>query len=125
MGFPWKSIKDAGGRIALGSGWPVASLNPGRGMFVALNRMSNPPIPDQHLTMRELIDGYTRDGAYTIFEDERRGALAAGTLADVIILSGDVIAQPPSEPGDLIVDTTIFDGKVVYRRANATSTAAR
>ena len=123
-GFPWKSIKDAGGRIALGSDWPVASLNPGRGMFVALNRIPHPPIPDQTLTMRELIDGYTRDGAYTIFEDERRGMLTAGKLADVVILANDVIAQPPAESGDLVIETTIFDGKVVYRRTPGTGTAA-
>ena len=122
-GFPWKSIKDAGGRLAFGSDWPVASLNPGRGMFVALNRLAHPPIPDQKLTMRELIDAYTRDGAYTIFEDERRGTLTAGKLADVVILATDVLAQPPGVSGDLVIDTTIFDGKVVYRRAPAANTA--
>lgn len=124
-GFPWKSIKDAGGRIALGSDWPVASLNPGRGLFVALNRMPNPPIPDQKLKMAELIDGYTRDGAYTIFEDDRRGTLEAGKLADVVVLATDVISQPPSESGDLIVETTIFDGAVVYRRVPTPKAAAR
>lgn len=124
-GFPWKSITDAGGRLALGSDWPVASLNPGRGMFVAFNRMSNPPIPDQKLTMAELIDGYTRDSAYTIFEDGQRGTLAVGKLADVVILAADVMAQPPSASGDLIVETTIFDGAVVYRRVPTTSAAAR
>jgi hypothetical protein len=76
--LPLEEHKDAGGRTALGSDWPVASLNPGRGMFVALNRLPHPPIPDQKLTMRDLIDEYARDGAYTIFEDERRGTLTAG-----------------------------------------------
>jgi predicted amidohydrolase YtcJ len=124
-GFPWKSIRDAGGRLAFGSDWPVASLNPGRGMFVALHRMPNPPIPDQALTMGEVIDAYTRDGAYTIFEDERRGRLAPGTLADVVVLASDVFARPAESAGDLVVDTTIFDGKVVYRRAPMATDAAR
>lgn len=124
-GFPWKSIRDAGGRLAFGSDWPVASLNPGRGMFVALHRMPNPPIPDQALTMGEVIDAYTRDGAYTIYEDERRGTIAPGRLADVVVLASDVFAQPEESAGDLVVDTTIFDGTVVYRRAAATTDASR
>ncbi|WP_082601939.1 amidohydrolase [Phenylobacterium sp. Root700] len=115
-GFPWKSIKDAGGRLALGSDWPVVSLNPGYAMSVALNRLENKPIPDQKLTLTEILDGYTRDGAYTIFEDKRLGSLEVGKLADVVILADDIFAKPPSSGADLVVDQTIFDGQVVYRR---------
>ncbi len=115
-GFPWKSIKDAGGRLAFGSDWPVASLNAGRAMSVALNRRLNPPVPDQRLTVAELIDGYTRDSAYTIFKDKELGSLEPGKLADVVVLADDIFANPPTSGADLVVDETVFDGKVVYAR---------
>jgi predicted amidohydrolase YtcJ len=115
-GFPWTSIKQAGGRLAFGSDWPVASLNPGRGMAVALNRLLHPPIPDQRLTMPEILDAYTRDGAYTIFEEARLGTLEAGKLADIVVLRGDVVGHPPTAALDLTVAATVFNGRVVYRR---------
>ena len=116
-GFPWKSIKSAGGRLAFGSDWPVASLNPGRGMFVALNRLLHAPIPEQRLGMTEILDAYTRDGAYTIFEDARLGSLEAGKLADIVVLGDDVVTKPLGESRDLAVAATVFNGRVVYRRA--------
>jgi predicted amidohydrolase YtcJ len=115
-GFPWTSIKAAGGRLAFGSDWPVASLNPGRGMAVALNRLAHPPIPDQRLSMPEILDAYTRDGAYTIFEDGRLGTLEVGKLADIVVLAGDVVMTPPAASQDLAVAATVFNGRVVYRR---------
>jgi len=113
-GFPWKSFRDAGVHIAFGSDWPVASLNTGRSMTVARGRLSNPPIPDQNLKMTEIVDAYTRDGAYAIFEERNRGSLEAGKLADVVIVEGDIFENPPA--GDLPVAMTIFDGKVVYEK---------
>jgi predicted amidohydrolase YtcJ len=113
-GFPWKSIKDAGGRVAFGSDWPVVTINPGRAIQIATNRIPHPPIPDQKLTLAQALDAYTRDSAYAIFADKSVGSLEAGKLADVVILADDIFANPPK--GDLVVEKTIFDGKVVYSR---------
>jgi predicted amidohydrolase YtcJ len=66
--------------------------------------------------MQQAIDGYTSWAAYASFEEQRKGTLAPGMLADVVVLSRDIFAQPPSTPTDVVVDATVFDGKVVYRR---------
>jgi hypothetical protein len=71
---------------------------------------------DQRADVRTLIDGYTRQSAYVMFADDERGTLAPGQLADLAILSRDIIALPPRTAADLAVDVTLFDGKVVYER---------
>lgn len=113
-GFPWKSINEAGGRVVFGSDWPVVSLNPGRAMHVGMNRMLNPPVPDQRLTMAEIIDGYTRDGAYAVYQEHKLGTIEVGKTADLVLLSDDIFAHPPV--GSMGVNMTILDGEVVYEK---------
>lgn len=113
-GWPWKSIKEAGGRVAFGSDWPVATLDIGPGMWVAMNRQPNPPVPDQQLSVAEVIDGYTRDAAWSIFADGKIGTIEPGKLADIVILQDDVFAQPPEKEGSIKVAKTIVGGKVRY-----------
>lgn len=113
-GWPWKSIKEAGGRIAFGSDWPVATLDIGPGMWIAMNRQPNPPVPDQKLTVAEVIDGYTRDAAWSIFADDKIGTIEPGKLADIVVLQNDVFAQPPEKEGGIKVARTIVGGKVRY-----------
>ena len=62
------------------------------------------------------IDGYTRWPAYASFEESRKGALAPGMLADIVILSSDLLAHTPAKAADIVVEMTIFDGKIVYTR---------
>ena len=71
---------------------------------------------DQTMPMADAIDGYTRWPAYASFEEQRKGTLAPGMLADIAVLSSDIFARPPQKPTDLIVDMTIANGAVVYRR---------
>ncbi|HTM34336.1 MAG TPA: amidohydrolase [Vicinamibacterales bacterium] len=118
-GFPWRSIRESGGRVVFGSDWPVASLNPGRAMAVAVNRLEHPPVPGQRLTMPEVLAAYTADAAYGIFDDSQLGSLKPGLLADVVVLSRDILTAPPETNDDFVVGATVFDGRVVYRRADA------
>jgi predicted amidohydrolase YtcJ len=115
-GWMWKSVKDAGGRLAFGSDWPVASLNPLVGIWVGINRIGHGAIPTQRLSIGELIDGYTADAAYASFDEAAKGRVAVGQLADLAVLSRDVLAAPPAAADDVQVATTIFGGAVVYRR---------
>ena len=115
--WQWKSIRDAGGRITFGSDWGVATLDPLQGIWLAATRLAPPGMRDQHLSMAEAVNGYTSWAAYASFDDQRKGTLAPGMLADLVVLSRDLLASPPARPPDVVVDTTIFDGKVVYRRA--------
>jgi predicted amidohydrolase YtcJ len=62
------------------------------------------------------IDAYTRDAAYASFDELRKGVLAPGMLADIVVLSTDILALSPDQLLDGQVDVTIFDGKVVFER---------
>jgi predicted amidohydrolase YtcJ len=115
-GWMWKGIQQSGGRLAFGSDWPVASLDPLAGIWIGLNRIGHGDVPNQRLTLAEMIDGYTIGPAYGSFDEARKGRLAAGHLADVVILTRDVFEQPPASADDVKVATTIFGGKIVYRR---------
>jgi predicted amidohydrolase YtcJ len=115
-GWPWKSIVDAGGRVIFGSDWPVASIDPTSSFYIPLTRAGPPGVAGQRLSMNAVIDAYTGSGAWAEFEEQEKGTLANGKLADLVILSKDVFANPPAGPDDVHVDLTVFDGKVVYRR---------
>ena len=112
----WKSIHDAGGRLTFGSDWPVAPLSAGLGLWVATTRTGPPNAADQRLSMSDAIKAYTSWPAYASFEDQRKGTLAAVMLADIVILSRDLMSPPPVTADDVVVQTTIFDGKIVYER---------
>ena len=112
-GWPWKSIKAAGGRVAFGSDWPVAPLNIGPGMAVATGRLPHPPIPDQRLTVADVIDGYTRDAAYSIFAEKDFGSLEPGKTADVVVFANDIFTAPIKD-APLKVAYTLVGGKVAY-----------
>ena len=115
-GWMWKSVRDAGGRLSFGSDWPVASLNPLVGLFVGANRIGHRAVPTQRLSIGELIDGYTYDAAFASFDEQVKGRLAVGQLADIAVLSRDVLTSPPAAADDVQVAVTIFGGAVVYRR---------
>ncbi|MBN8831500.1 MAG: amidohydrolase [Sphingomonadales bacterium] len=114
-GFPWKSIKASGGRVAFGSDWPVAPLDIGPGMAVATQRVPHPPIPDQALSVAEVIDAYTRDAAYSIFADKEIGTLEPGKRADIVVFRDDIFAGKGG--ATLPAAYTLLDGKVVYQAA--------
>ncbi len=116
------SILRAGGRVAFGSDWAVVSMDPRIGIHTAVNRTSldgTPAggwIPDQKLAITAAIDGYTAGAAYASFDERRKGTLAPGMLADIAILSTDIFGAAPERFLDAKVETTIFDGRVVYSR---------
>jgi predicted amidohydrolase YtcJ len=121
-GWAYGSILRAGGRVAFGSDWAVVSMDPRIGIHTAINRTSldgTPAggwIPDQKIPMTSAIDGYTSGAAYASFDERRKGTLSPGMLADIVIVSTDIFAAPPERFLDATIETTIFDGKVVYTR---------
>lgn len=121
--WAWRSIKEAGGRLTFGSDWPVVMIDPRAGINMALNRTTSEGkpeggwLPEQKLPLTDVINGYTSGAAYASFDEQRKGTLAPGMLADIVILSTDVFTNPPERVLDAQVDVTIFDGKVVYSRS--------
>ena len=118
----WASIAKAGGRLAFGSDWPVMTLDPLKGLHVAVARTTPEGLPEgsavpaERLALRKAIDAYTRDGAWASFDDQRKGMLARDMLADIVVLSDDIFSGPASRLTTTEVAVTIADGKVVYRR---------
>jgi hypothetical protein len=122
-GWLWHSIATAGGRLSFGSDWPVVTIDPRVGLQVAVNRLSpkGEPrggwLPEQKLPLAAALDAYTSGAAYASFDEQRKGTLARGMLADLVVLSTDIFDAPTERLLDAKVDVTIFDGKVVYNRA--------
>jgi predicted amidohydrolase YtcJ len=114
--WAWRRIMAGGGRIAFGSDWPVATLDPGPGIWLAATRVTLPGGTEQAMPMADVIRGYTAWPAYASFEDQRKGTLAPGMLADIAVLTTDVFTRTPARPADVVVQATIFDGRVVYSR---------
>ncbi|MCC6987974.1 MAG: amidohydrolase [Acidobacteria bacterium] len=114
--WAWKSIQAAGGRLAFGSDWPVAPLDPGQGLWLASTRVKADKAEDQRLTLDEALSGYTKWAAYASFDEQRKGTLAPGMLADIVVLGADLAAAPIAAPTGVTVAATIFDGKVVYEK---------
>lgn len=112
--WAWQRIRAGGGRLAFGSDWPVATLEAGQGIWLAATRVTLPGGPAQAMPMADVIRAYTAWAAYASFDDQRKGTLAPGMLADIAVLATDLFANPPRTATDVKVTTTVFDGKVVY-----------
>lgn len=125
--WAWKSIRDAGGRLAFGSDWPVVTMDPRVGVNMAVNRTTpdgKPEggwLPEQKLALADVIDAYTSGAAYASFDEQRKGTLARGMLADIVIMSNDIFTAPLERLLDAAVAVTIFDGKVVFTREGAST----
>ena len=118
--YPFRTFLDKGVRLALGSDWPVAPLNPLLGIYAAVTRATldgkHPDgwVPAQKITVEEAVRGYTAGSAYAEFTEGEKGTLAPGALADIVILSDDIFAIAPARIRDVTVRTTIVAGQVVY-----------
>lgn len=121
--FAWRSMLDAGVRLAFGTDWPIAPLNPLLGIWAAVKRQSldgrHPEgwFPEQRLTLEEALRAYTQAGAYAEFQEDNKGTIAVGKLADMIVLSADLFSIPADQIKEQTVALTIVGGKVVYEGA--------
>jgi predicted amidohydrolase YtcJ len=126
-GWAYGSIAAARGALAFGSDWPVVSMNPLLGIHTAVNRTSpdGEPAggwyPAQKLSLKAAVNAYTAGSAWASFDEQRKGTLTEGMLADIVILSRDIFSAK-ARPADLASTRavlTVFDGKIVYRRDRA------
>ncbi|HVR39444.1 MAG TPA: amidohydrolase [Thermoanaerobaculia bacterium] len=118
--YAWRTVLNAGGRLALGSDFPVEEVNPFYGISSAVTRQDhkNWPdggwFPDQRLTFAEALRGFTLDAAYAGFEEKSRGTIEAGKLADFTIVEGDFATTPPQDLWKAKVRSTVVGGEVVW-----------
>ncbi len=124
--YAYKTFLDHKVRLALGTDWPVAPLDPIQTLYAAITRATldgkHPDgwEPSQKLTLAEALRAYTAGSAYAEFQDGEKGTIAPGKLADLVMLSTDPfdfdISVAPATIRAVKVDLTIVGGKVVYER---------
>ncbi len=119
---PYKSFLEAGVKLCMGSDWSVAPLNAILGIYAAVTRQTvdgaNPMgwIPKQKISVQEAIKAYTINNAYAAFEENVKGSIEVGKLADMVVLSEDILTIQPEKIKNVQVLMTIFDGKIVFER---------
>lgn len=119
--YAFRSLLDSGAVLAFGSDSPVAPLDPLLGVYAAATRRTlddkNPNgwIPEQKISVEEAVRAFTWGSAYAEFQEGQKGTLAAGKLADFVILSDDIFTIEPSTIRDAKVLMTVVDGKIAYQ----------
>lgn len=118
--YAWQRFLHSGARLALGSDFPVESVDPRLGLYAAVTRQDrdgHPPggwLPAQRLSAVEAVRGFTADAAYAGRDEKEVGQLAVGLRADFVILDEDPLAVPAAQLDELHIRSTWVDGKPVY-----------
>jgi predicted amidohydrolase YtcJ len=120
--YAFRSLLDAGATLAFGSDWFVAPPTPLEGIYAAVTRRTlddrNPNgwVPEQKITVEEALRAYTVGSARASFDEARKGTLARGKLADLVLIDRDLTTIAPESIRDARITMTIVGGRVVYER---------
>ena len=118
--YAFRTLLDSSGTLAFGTDWYVAPLNPMLGVQAAVTRQTldgkNPNgwIPEQKISVAEAVRAYTNGSAYAEFQENVKGSISIGKLADFVILSDDIFSINPTDINKTKVLTTVVGGKIVY-----------
>lgn len=127
----WRSLADAGVRIDIGSDWPghfdrshYLPLDPLRNIYHAITRASaDEPAKGWHrgeaLTLEEAIRAYTINPAYASHQEAIKGSITPGKLADLVVISMDILTAPPERLLDAKVVMTVFGGRIIFEEGTA------
>ncbi len=120
--YAFRSLEDAGTRLLFGSDWTVAPLDPIAGVYAAATRRTldgeNPGgwVPEEKISVEDALRAYTANDAYGAFEEKELGTLQAGRLADLVVLSENLLSVDPARIREARVDLTVVGGDVVFER---------
>lgn len=118
--YAFRSLLDSGARVAFGSDWYVAPAAPLLGIYAAVTRRTideqNPGgwVPQEKVSVEQALRAYTVEGAYASFEEDQKGMLKPGMLADMVLIDRDLTAILPGEIRNAKILKTIVDGRVVF-----------
>lgn len=128
--YAFKTLEDAGVTLSFGSDWPGTNAawytsNPLHGMYAAVTRqtMTGEPeggwFPEERISAESALRAYTVNNAWAVSEEDRKGTLEAGKLADLVVLDRSPLAVEPTDIKDIQIELTMVGGKIVYRRGVA------
>jgi hypothetical protein len=121
--YAWNTLQREGVRLAFGTDYPIESVNPMRGLHACVTRAlpdGTPPggwEPQEKISIEDCIHDYTYGSSYAQFEEARKGILAPGQFADMVLLSQDVTRIAPGDILKTQVAWTMTGGRFVYQRA--------
>jgi predicted amidohydrolase YtcJ len=119
--YAFRSLLDRGVKLAAGSDWTVAPLDPLAGIEAAVNRRTTDGKypqgwhPEQRISLEEALRAYTAGGAYAEFAETTKGRICEGYLADLVVLDQNIFEVPPEKIAEARVRTTIVGGRIVYQ----------
>lgn len=120
--YAFRSLLNAGARLAFGSDWFVAPPTPLEGIYAAVTRRTlddrhpNGWVPEQKISVEEALRAYTANAAYASFEESRKGSVTRGRLADLVMLEQNIFEIPPEEIRNVRVSMTFVGGRKVFDR---------
>jgi len=113
--YAWRRMRDLGLPLILSSDWPVSSVDPWASIHSAMTRRPwHESQPDNRLTLREALEGYTTHAAFAEFKEDRKGRLRPGALADVILLDRELEATAPEDMAEVSCLLTVCGGRITH-----------
>jgi len=117
--YPWRDLIDSGAVLANGTDVPVEAIDPIASYYASVSRMTSSGekfYPEQAMTRVEALASYTINNAYAAFEEAHKGSLTPGKLADIVVLSQNILSVDEEQIPNTLVDMTIVAGHVRYQR---------
>jgi hypothetical protein len=117
--YRWRDLFDSGAVVGNGTDAPVESINPIASFYASVSRMTKTGarfFPEQAMTREEALASYTLNNAFAAFEENQKGTLTPGKLADIVVLSQDILVVPEGDIPRTTVDLTIIGGELIYSR---------
>ncbi|MEE2777099.1 MAG: amidohydrolase [Acidobacteriota bacterium] len=116
--YVWRSLLDAGAVVINGTDVPVEDIDPLASFHASVTRVTADGTtfhPEQRMTREEALRSYTIDAAYAAFEEGEKGSLEVGKLADIVVLSGDILGLSDAKLSSVQVHMTILGGEIRYQ----------
>ena len=121
--YPWRTLLDVGAIVTNGTDAPVEDVDPIESYYASVTRKRSDTgiafFPEQSMTREEALKSYTLSNAYAAFEEKDKGSLEVGKLADITVLSKNILTCTDDEILEAEVLYTIIGGKVKYQKSTS------
>ncbi len=121
--YPFKSLIEAGAKICFGSDFPIAPMNALLGIYAAVTRQTsngkneNGWIPEEKISVKDAVKFYTINNAFAAYEENIKGSIEKGKLADFVILRENIFEIDPQKIKDVKIEMTILGGKIIFKNS--------